>query len=445
MSTLDDVTVQKVEQAGPASNSEFVYVDIGSVDNRTKRIVEPKRMPADEAPSRARQCLRAGDVLVSMTRPNLNAVALVPPELDGSIGSTGFHVLRAKDGVDPRWIFNAVQSRDFIETMEGFVQGALYPAVRPKDIRGYQLHVPPMEEQKRVLAELKKQFSRLDEAVANLQRVKANLKRYKASVLKDAVEGRLVPTEAELARREGRSFETGEQLLEKVSERRRAAARGKRRELLEPEFGALIDAPEGWVWTTCDAAIDAIDAGASFKCVEQPPRDGEVGVLKVSAVSWGIYNEDESKTCIDVNRIEKSYLVNPGDFLFSRANTIELVGACVIVGTVRKQLMLSDKTLRFKISDSVIPNWLLVCLRTRFGRREIERLATGNQESMRNIGQGRIRQIRMPLPPLSEQERIVGEVDRRLSLVRGVEAEVDSNIKRAQALRQSVLSKSFSE
>ncbi len=318
------------------------------------------------------------------------------------------------------------------------------PGLSRDDYNAVEVSVAPPEQQRKIVAEIEKQFSRLDEAVANLQRVKANLKRYKASVLNDAVEGRLVPTEAELARREGRSFETGEQMLKNVRCHRKAAAKGKRRELLAPELGALIDAPEGWVWTTCDAAIDAIDAGASFKCVEQPPRDGEIGVLKVSAVSWGTYNEEESKTCIDVKRIEESYLVNPGDFLFSRANTIELVGACVIVGTVRKQLMLSDKTLRFKVSDCVLPNWLLVCLRTKFGRSEIESLSTGNQESMRNIGQERIRQIRMPLPPLREQERIVAEVDRRLSLVRGVESEVDANLKRAQALRQSTLNKCFS-
>ena len=70
-------------------------------------------------------------------------------------------------------------------------------------------------------------------------------------------------------------------------------------------------------------------------------------------------------------------------------------------------------------------------------------MATGNQESMRNIGQERIRQIRIPLRSLSEQHRIVTEVDRRLSIVREVEAEIDSNLMRAQALRQAVLAKVF--
>jgi type I restriction enzyme S subunit len=165
--------------------------------------------------------------------------------------------------------------------------------------------------------------------------------------------------------------------------------------------------------------------------------------LKVSALTWGTYDESESKTCKDESRVEEKFLVRNGDFLFSRANTIDLVGACVIVGKATKQLMLSDKTLRFDVCPQVLPEWLQICLRCKHGRDEIERLATGNQESMRNIGQERIRQIRMPLPPMAEQVRILAEVDRHLSIVREVEAEVDTNLKRAQALRQATLSKAF--
>src|SRR5690606_7360094 len=91
---------------------------------------------------------------------------------------------------------------------------------------------------------------RLDEAVANLKRVKANLKRYKAAVLKAAVEGRLVETEAELARREGRSFETGEQLLQRILETRRSQwqGKGKYKEPAAPDTSDLPELPEGWVW-----------------------------------------------------------------------------------------------------------------------------------------------------------------------------------------------------
>jgi type I restriction enzyme S subunit len=201
--------------------------------------------------------LAAGDVLVSMTRPNLNAVALVGSELDGAIGSTGFHVLRANESTDPRWLYFAVQNRSFVDAMSEVVQGALYPAVRPKDIRAFEVDPPPLGEQRRIVAEIEKQFSRLDEAVAGLQRVKSNLKRYKASVLKTAVEGRLVPTEAELAR----CYETGVQLLQRILETRRShcQGKGKYKEPAAPDTSNLPELSEGWVWATVDqlAAPDA--------------------------------------------------------------------------------------------------------------------------------------------------------------------------------------------
>ena len=105
LATVGELFDTPVEQTGPASQHEtFVYVDIGSVDNMTKRIVERKEIRVSFAPNRARQVLRWGDVLVSITRPNLNAVALVPKEFDGAIGSTGFYVLRSRT-IEPLWMF----------------------------------------------------------------------------------------------------------------------------------------------------------------------------------------------------------------------------------------------------------------------------------------------------------------------------------------------------
>ena len=350
------------------------------------------------------------------------------------------HVLRCKPGFSNAYLAYYINSIN----LSAYVTGSAQPKLSQSMMNKIPIPVAPPERQIEIVAELEKQFSRLDEAVANLQRVKANLKRYKASVLKAAVEGHLVETEATLARREGRTYETGEQLLQRIVEDRNATAKGKRVSVNQADHGGLSECPDSWVWATCDAALNSIDAGASFKCEERPPVEGEIGVLKVSALTWGTYDESESKTCKDEGRVEEKFLVRDGDFLFSRANTIELVGACVIVGKTTKQLMLSDKTLRFELCPQVLPDWLQICLRCKFGRDEIERLATGNQESMRNIGQERIRQIRMPLPPLAEQTRIVAEVDRHLSIIREVETEVDSNLQRAQALRQATLTQAFS-
>ncbi len=262
-----------------------------------------------------------------------------------------------------------------------------------------QLPIPiaPFDQQQRIVAEIEKQFSRLDEAVANLKRVKANLKRYKAAVLKAAVGGKLTSTD-----------------------------RGN------------------WVQTTLGSVITRIEAGKSFKCEERHPNNAEVGVAKVSAVTWGVYNEQETKTCLDSERVEPRYFIKPGDFLFSRANTIELVGACVIARKVTLNVMLSDKILRFCFSDAVLPEWVLYWLRSNSGRKEIRRLSTGNQESMRNIGQDRIRQIAFAIPPLTAQHTIVAEVERRLSVIEEQDTEVEANLKRADCLRQAILLLAFS-
>ena len=126
-------------------------------------------------------------------------------------------------------------------------------------------------------------------------------------------------------------------------------------------------------------------AGKSFKCLETEPSTDQVGVAKVSAVTWGEYDETESKTCLDADKINENLFIREGDFLLSRANTIELVGASVIAKTVTKRIMLSDKTLRihFTLEDH---RFFLYYLRSPYGRTEIEARSTGNQESMRNIG-----------------------------------------------------------
>jgi restriction endonuclease S subunit len=77
----------------------------------------------------------------------------VPTELDGAICSTGFEVLRAVE-VEPDWLFLVVKSRPFIEEMASLVQGALYPAVRPADIRAYKFALPPLAEQQRIVAKI---------------------------------------------------------------------------------------------------------------------------------------------------------------------------------------------------------------------------------------------------------------------------------------------------
>ena len=137
-----------------------------------------------------------------MTHPNLNAVALIDQQFDGAIASTGFDILRVSGKALPERIYYAVPSPQFVTAMCGLVQGALYPAVRPKDVRAFGIPLPPLDEQRRIVADCEKHFTRLDVGLVSLERAKTKLKHLRASILKHACEGRLVATEAELSRQE---------------------------------------------------------------------------------------------------------------------------------------------------------------------------------------------------------------------------------------------------
>ena len=165
---LDEVCEKRTGIRDPSIEpaKQFKYVDISSVDNVVKRINDPKTLFGRNAPSRARQVIREGDVLVSTTRPNLNAVALVPPELDNEVCSTGFCVLRANHELSADYLFAFVQSKEFIQPLSDLVKGALYPAVTDSQVRAQSIPLPPFAEQKRIATIINEQMSAVERARA---------------------------------------------------------------------------------------------------------------------------------------------------------------------------------------------------------------------------------------------------------------------------------------
>jgi type I restriction enzyme S subunit len=436
MSTLGDLTVPKIDQSGPSKAGEFTYIDISSIDNRIKRIVEPKRLPASAAPSRAKQRLQPGDVLVSMTRPNLNAVAIVSPDLEGAVGSTGFHVLRAVEGIESRWLLYAVQTHDFVETMSSLVQGALYPAVRPKDIRAFGIEAPPLDEQRLIVAEIEKQFSRLDEAVANLKRVKANLKRYKASVLKAAVEGELT---AEW-RKQHPNVEPASKLLERIlAEREKAfAARNRKYKaaiMLENSLSAL---PDKWSWASWDQLTVWITYGFT-----RPMPHVEHGIPIVTAkhVLDGRIDIEatERTTASAFKALSQKDKPIKGDILITKDGTI---GRSALVDCDTNFCINQSVAVAWFCSEKFNRRFLRLIIESPFTQRLIWAKARG--VAIQHLSITDFARMPLPFPPLLEQEEIVAEVERRLSVIEELEASVEANLTRADRLRQSILSQAFS-
>ena len=132
-------------------DGEFIYVDLSAVDQDSKTIARPSRLACTDAPSRARQIIRSGDVLVSTVRPNLNAVGRVPVELDGATASTGFCVLRPRsEVVDGAYLFHWVRSPHFVGEMVRRATGASYPAVSDRIVFESKLPLPSLLKQRRI-------------------------------------------------------------------------------------------------------------------------------------------------------------------------------------------------------------------------------------------------------------------------------------------------------
>lgn len=346
------------------------------------------------------QLLQVGDIVIaasSGSRSVVGKAALLKQGFAGSFGAFCF-ALRPNEQIDPRFLAYYLQTSEYRNRVSALSAGVNINNLRRSHIETLPFSYPDIDEQKKIVDEIETQFARLDDAVAALQRARTRLKRYRASVLKAACEGRLVCNER----------------------------------------------PSDWPTDTLGDHIERIEAGKNFRCDERPPGMEEVGIVKISAVTWGEFDEQESKTCKEISALRENLLIHPNDFLISRANTIELVGACVIARDVTLPVMLSDKVLRITFGPGIDQRWALHFLRSVQGRYEIESRATGNQLSMRNIGQQRIQAIPIPVPPLEAQHKIIEEIERRLSVIDQIEVTVEANLQRAETLRQSILRNALS-
>jgi type I restriction enzyme S subunit len=270
--------------------------------------------------------------------------------------------------------------------------GGAQPNISQSILREFMVPVPPIDVQIETVAEIEKQFSRLDEAVANLQRVKANLKRYKASVLKAAVEGRLVETEG------------------------------------------------GWQQVKLGEIALSVRNGYSHK----PDAETGTRIFRISAVRPMELAADDVRFLSGEPADYENFLAGAGDVLFTRYNgSRDYVGVCAAVPAGLPPTLYPDKLIRVRVpNEKLLPAFLVIAASTGEARAFIESMirTTAGQSGVSGTD---IKAIPLSVPSSAEQVRIVAEVDRHISIIREVEAEIDTNLKRTQSLRQATLTREF--
>lgn len=428
---------------------------ISSADIDEKHHIVPRRRITEAAiGASATNLVTAGSVIV-VTRVGLGKVGLVKERMCFSQDSQG--LVFNSDHLDPSYVVHHMGQAVSVFKYVG--RGTTISGVTKKQLLTLRFLLPPRREQRRIVAEIEKQFTRLDAAVEALKRVQANLKRYRASVLKAACEGRLVPTEAELARAEGREYEPAEKLLARILKERRArweadqlakmhAAgkppkddkwKAKYKEPAAPDTTNLPRLPEGWAWAITEQLSPSSRPLAYG--VLQPGPDVEAGIpfVRVGDIVGGRVLLDSLKRISPdiANRYPRTRLEG-GEVLIS------LVGA---IGrtAVAPHSLAGANTARavgvIPLAEDVLSHWIEIWFRN--PQKVAEMTSKAHEVARKTLNLEDVRNAAVALPPKVEAGRIVAEVERRLSVIDELEAIVEANLKRAERLRQSILKQAF--
>jgi type I restriction enzyme S subunit len=425
----------------PPAKQEAGHPMLSARNVEQGRIVfEGFRFISDEAfvIENARTRIAPGDVLLTIVG-TIGRSAVVPEGIGPFALQRSVAVLAPKPDLLPKFLSYQLQSPRIQRPFEANARGTAQKGVYLKTLGETPIVVPPLGEQRDLVAEIEKQFSRLDEAVAGLKRVKANLKRYKTSILKAAVEGRLVPTEAELARREGREYETGAQMLQRILDTRRSQrqGKGKYKEPAALDTADLPELPEEWAWATY-AQIGYVTTGFTPPTIDTENFGGDVPFFKPTDLDAGD-NVVAAREYLSAQGIAKGRKLPVGSVLVTCIGaTIGKTGlACVECATNQQINAVSFA------EDSVVPDYVYSWTVSPTGQRQI--VDNASAKTLPILNKSKFEALAVAVPPLAEQHRIVAEVDRLLSITREAEAEVETNLKRAQSLRQSILSVAFAE
>lgn len=400
------------------------------------------------AEAAARFRVSHGDVLVVRGNGSIHLVGragfvkMEPPAV--AFPDTMIRVRVRREQILPQFLaiqWEAPRTRKQIEQAARTTAGIF--KVSQGDLHAIRLMVPPLRVQERVVSVVETQFSRLDAATASLGRAKANLKRARASVLKAAVEGRLVPTEAALARSTHRDYEPASRVLARSLAARRAkwpeSGKGKFREPAAPEGIALTPLPEGWSWAALDG-LAAIVCGIAKDSSQSNGRS--VPYLRVANVQRGRLNLEEVKSIIAPDSKIDAIRLQVGDILLNEGGDRDKLGRGWVWNGEIPECIHQNHVFRARLwLEEIYPKYISHYANTQGDRYFADQ---GKQTTnLASISLSTVKALPVALPPIAEQERILAEVDRRLSVLDALELAVTANLTRCARLRQSILKRAF--
>ncbi|MBK8317464.1 MAG: restriction endonuclease subunit S [Betaproteobacteria bacterium] len=418
---------------------------------------------------------RNGDVVVAKITPCFeNGKAAVIDGLEHSIGAgtTELHVFRPiHSGILPGYIYLFLRSPYFAIEGEKNMTGTAGQKRLPTEYFATRaLPLPPSTEQSRIVAKVDELMALCDKLEAQQQARRKLQNKLRQSTLQAVASAtsphELQTTWARLADNFGRLFHAPEDVADLRKMASELAIRGALDVFSEPTDTSTVDVylaelgrrksgkrfaksvqadeeiplPNGWRWVLLEDLLSDSESGWSPKCEAEPRRDGEWGVLKVSAVTWGTFNPNENKRLPLSLEARPACEVKSGDFMLSRANTAELVARSVIApDNCPEKLLMSDKIVRLNLLDNALKPWVNLVNNSDLARTYYKERATGTSDSMRNVSRQVIHELPIPLPSLKVQERVLLALSRLLRYCDSLEQQAASRMRLSAQLSASAV------
>ena len=351
---FDQIAINSTAKKKPVPEDAAHYIGLEHLIPGTFDIPE---WGSEVAPVGEKLLMKKGDVLLGRRRAYQRKVGIAP--FDGIFSAHGMVLRPRLEAVDEKYFPFFISSDQFMNEAVRISVGSLSPTINWGTLKNCEFDLPPMDEQKK-LAELL----------------------WAANDLKESYKKAITATDEML--------------------------KAKFREM----FGDTAGNSKNWPMPKFGDSLNGIENGKSFVC-QTVPREGDYpAVLKLSAVTYGVYQPNENKAVLDESQYNPKIEVRTGDLLMTRKNTLELVGACAYVHETTPRLMLPDIVFRLDVKECYDKQFLWALLSHPDQRQRIQRIAGGTNTSMVNISKERLCNLPMVVPPLALQREFVAIADK---------------------------------
>lgn len=329
-------------------------------------------------------------------------------KLEGSV-SLIYIVLKPSSNTSANFVHYLFRSIPFQEEFYRYGKGIVADlwSTNFSEMKNIFLALPKIQEQQTIATFLDRETAKIDALIAEQEKLIALLAEKRQAVISHAVTKGLNPNAP--------MKDSGVEWLGQV--------------------------PEGWKVFNFRRVITRIEQGWSPNASSEPCQNGEWGVLKISAVKFGRFAQEENKALIDDMLPIEAYQVFPGDLLLTRANTPNLVGDCCVVSeNLHYNLMMSDLIYRIQLISRSSTCFFSYFLRSNAGRSQIKADARGSSMTMAKISQGHIKDWVVVMPPKEDQQAIVAYLDTETAKIDALIAEAQKAVELLKERRSALIS-----